>query len=117
TIIGPWATVGSAIATQTDYAVYSSDSVIAAAIGTSAETTWTNSTSAYNTTAAATFTGTRTMNAFRYSGGTATVALGAFNFETLGILNGGTGALTISGGGVVRQAGTNVANNLYVIPG
>ena len=59
---------------------------------------------------------TRTINSLRYTGAAATLALSTFNLETYGLLNGGTGVLTISGGGAIRQQGTAAAN-LYVTTG
>jgi len=91
-IIGPWATAGTSAAVQTDYAVYDgSGYVIPANITASDETTWTTAANAYTlgTTGTTTLTGSRTITALRYTGaGVGTVALGAFNLETYGLLNG-----------------------------
>lgn len=46
-IIGPWATTGTAVATQTDYAVYNAGTVTAANTAADAETNWSDSTKAY----------------------------------------------------------------------
>ncbi len=117
-IIGPWATVGTAAATQTDYAVYKSDQVAGAGIGATTNGSWTDGTVAGNYTlnVADTLGGTRTINTLRYTGGALALALGSNNLETFGILNGGSGVFTISGAGVVRQNGTAAAN-LVVTPG
>lgn len=117
-IIGPWATVGSSGTAQTDYAVYDANgNVLAANIAASAETVWASGATANNTlSGASTFTATRNMNSLRYTGGAATLGLGTFNLETNGILNAGSGLLTISGGGVIQQQGTS-ATNFYVNAG
>ncbi|MFA6288911.1 MAG: autotransporter-associated beta strand repeat-containing protein [Opitutaceae bacterium] len=116
-IIGPWATVGTATNAQTDYAVYNgTENVVAAGIAASAETSWTASTDSYTLSGGTTLTGTRTITALRATGAAQTLALGGNTLETNGILNGGTGTLTISGAGVVRQQGTD-AGNLYVNAG
>ncbi|MFA6289193.1 MAG: autotransporter-associated beta strand repeat-containing protein [Opitutaceae bacterium] len=116
-IIGPWATVGISAASQTDYAVYDGTShVVAANIAASAETTWTAATDSYTLSGGTTLTGARTITALRATDGAQTLALGGFNLETNGILNGGSGTLTISGTGVIRQKGTS-AGNLYVNAG
>ena len=113
-IIAPWATVGTTAALQTDYAVYDgSTNILPANIATSAESTWNSATGNYTlaTSGTTTLTGARSMNSWRYNNGTAgTLALGANNFVTNGILNGGTGTLTITGSGVVKQQGTTAAN-------
>ncbi|MEI6605367.1 MAG: autotransporter-associated beta strand repeat-containing protein [Verrucomicrobiota bacterium] len=113
-IIAPWATVGTTAALQTDYAIYDgSTNIVPANIATSAETAWTSATGNYTlaTSGTTTLTGSRSMNSWRYNNGTAgAIALAAFNFDTLGILNGNTGGLTISGTGSVRQQGTAAAN-------
>ena len=117
-IVGPWATLGTATNVQTDYAVYDgSSNIVAAAIGATAETTWTTAANAYSLSGATTLSTTRTLTALRYTGAAATLALAGNSLETFGILNGGTGLLTISStGGGVRQQGTNPAN-LYVTTG
>ena len=116
-IIAPWATVGTTAALQTDYAVYDgSTNLVPAAIATSAETAWTGSGNYTSTATANTLTASRTMNSWRYNAAAGALTLGAFNFDTNGILNGNTGLLTISGTGVVRQLGT-AAGNLYITTG
>ena len=118
-IIGPWATVGTAANSQTDYAVYdASGNIVPANITATTEGSWTGgATGNYNTTATTnTLSGSRTMNSFRYNAAAGAVTLGAYNFDTNGILNGGSGLLTISGTGAVRQQGTAPAN-LYITTG
>ena len=116
-IIGPWATVGTSAASQTDYAIYDATShVVAANIGSSAETTWTTAANAYTLSGGTTLTGARTITALRATGAAQTLALGGFNLEANGILNGGSGTLTISGTGNLRQQGT-AAGNLYIDAG
>ena len=71
-IVGPWATVGTTAALQTDYAVYNSDYVVPAAIAGSAETTWAVATDPYTmdfSSAATTLTATRNIGALRIIGG------------------------------------------------
>lgn len=117
-IIGPWATVGISSTSQTDYAVYDANgNVLAANIAASAETLWASGATANNTLGGASaLTATRNMNSLRYTGGATTLALGTFNLETNGILNAGSGLLTISGGGLIQQQGTAAAN-FYVNAG
>jgi fibronectin-binding autotransporter adhesin len=120
-IIGAWATTGTAPASQIDYAVYSSDYVTPfGATANNDETTWA-STNNINFNAATTLTATRTVNTLRYSGAAATLALGSNVLETTGLLNGGTGLLTLSGtGGLTTPTGggslhvTTGSNNITV---
>jgi autotransporter-associated beta strand protein len=115
-IIGPWATVGAAENAQTDYAVYNgTTNVLAANIAASAETAWTTATDSYTLTGATTLGANRTIDALRYTGVGATLALGGFTLATNGLLNGGSSAWTISGGILTR--GTAGAGNLYLISG
>ena len=81
-IIGPWATVGSAAATQNDYAKYTSDAtdgyIVPAAIAASGESTWGTLANAYTLTAAAktatVLTGTRNITALKNTTATNTIA-------------------------------------------
>ena len=119
-IIGPWATVGTAANAQTDYAVYNgSAQVVPANIAANEnETTWPTSWSATGNIVESTVTSlsaSRTLNTLRYTGGAATLALGANNLETYGILNGGSGTLTISGTGALRTP--TGGGNLYLTAG
>jgi autotransporter-associated beta strand protein len=117
TIIGPWATVGTAGTVQTDYATYGySGGTMNAATGantggaaTAAGITGANVTavtafptaSAYSTTAnmtlsaVANLTANTNLNTLRYSGAAGTVA-GAFTLGTFGVLQAGSGTLTIN---------------------
>jgi len=114
-IIGPWATTGTAANAQTDYAVYSGNYVTAANLAANnVETTWA-STDNINFNAATTLTGTRTVNTLRYSGAADTLALGSNNLETTGLLNGGSGVLTITGTGALTTP--SGGGNLYVTTG
>ncbi len=109
TIIGPWATYGTAAGAQTDYATYNLTAgasntlgVQAAAIAGSAETTWTAANNAYTLTAATALTGTRNITALKYLGAAGTLTLGTgFNLGTTGILNASTssGTFTIAATG------------------
>lgn len=104
-IIGPWATTGSGTALQ--YAVGSADGTtptnISSLTGTTATAgTLANVTSAsgnFEYSAAATTSADLTANTLRYSGASTATAIGASNTLTLnGLMNAGTGALTVSGG-------------------
>ncbi|MBA4019779.1 MAG: hypothetical protein C0483_21650 [Pirellula sp.] len=121
-IIGPWATFGTIAAPQTDYASYNrtngtanSLGVQAAAIAASAEGTWTTSTSANTMSADQTLTAARTMVALRRTGGTLALS-NNFNLQTFGVLNGATGAWTISGTGAVTTP-TTAGGPLFVTAG
>ncbi|RFC45582.1 MAG: Autotransporter-associated beta strand repeat-containing protein, partial [Verrucomicrobia bacterium] len=119
-IIGPWATTGTAANAQTDYAVYNSSSqVVPANISASAETTWTTAANAYTLSGASTLTASRTINALRYSGSAQTLSLGTatFNLETFGVLNGGSGLLTISNGGTGALRTPSGGGNLFLTTG
>ena len=99
--MGAWATTGTGVggASQTDYAFITDVGgikyVTAANIGATAQDTWTSGANVTLSGASA-LTGTRTLNTLRYTGNQQALALGANNLETYGILNGGTGLLTIS---------------------
>lgn len=115
-IIGAWATTGTTAALQTDYAVYDGNFVRAANItANNDETTW-GSGNNINLGATATLTATRTLNSLRYSGAAANLVLGANNLKTTGLLNGGSGLLTItsSGGALTTPTG---GGNLYLTAG
>ena len=119
-VIGPWASAGTTAAAQTDYAVYdASGYVLPANITASAETTWTTPANAYNLSGATTLTGTRTITGLRYSGAAGALGLGAstYDLETYGLLNGGSGLLTVSttgSGGLTTPSG---GGNLYLTTG
>jgi len=128
-IIGPWATFGASAASQTDYASFNrtggtanTRGIQGAGIAASAQTTWTTAANSYTMSAAQTLSATRTINAIRNSGAALTLGLGTsnFNLATYGILNGGTGTLTISNGtggtgGVTTPTGGD--NTLFLIGG
>jgi autotransporter-associated beta strand protein len=114
-VIGPWATVGTAANAQTDYAVYNGSSqVVPAAIAASGEGTWTTAANAYTVTNGATLTATRTITALRAIGVAQTVALGANSLQTYGVLNAGSGALTITNGTLTTPSG---GGNLFLTSG
>jgi len=119
-LVVPWATVGTTAALQTDYAAYNgSAQVVPAAIAATTEGSWTGGATAdYTSTSTAnTLLGDRTMNSWRYNAAAGALTLGTYNFDANGILNGGSGPLTISAaGGAVRQQGTS-ATNLYITTG
>lgn len=89
-----------------------------AGIAASAETTWTAGANAYTMGAGTALTAPRTIAALRNSSGNNdTLALGAFNLETFGLLKGGGNTLTVSStSGVLRQPGTAPAS-LYLTIG
>jgi autotransporter-associated beta strand protein len=117
-IIAPWATTGTAAGAQTNYAVYSGNYVVPASLTAVAnDSTWSTSystTSNYNLNGATTLTAARNINALLYSGGANTLALSTFNLNTYGILNGGSGLLTISGGTLSTPTG---GGDLYLTAG
>jgi fibronectin-binding autotransporter adhesin len=121
-IIGPWATVGTTAASQTDYAVYNSDGangrVVGAGIAGSTQDLWTNAANAYTMSSNQTLTGTRTITALRNAtgaGGTLTLATGA-NLETYGLLS-GTATLAVNAGtGGVLTTPTG-GGNLFITTG
>ncbi|WP_415663385.1 beta strand repeat-containing protein [Rariglobus hedericola] len=116
-IIGPWASIGLSATNQTNYAAYdAAGNIVSAGITGSAETTWTTPANTYGVTGGTTLTANRSVNALLATGGAQTLALNGFNLDTNGIMNGGTGLLTISGTGSIRQQGT-AAGNLYINAG
>jgi autotransporter-associated beta strand protein len=125
-IIGPWATVGTTAALQTDYAIYTSNYVTGCGTAaTTSDSTWSTTyaaTSNYNFangTTGTTLTATRNINTLLHTGGaeTLTVATGA-NLGTYGILNGVANTLTIEAtdSGAVTLPTTS-ADKLYVTTG
>ncbi len=126
-IIGPWATWGTTAAAQTDYASYNITGGVTNAFGiqnANIAATAENSGSwvgGANVTlsGATTLTATRTVNSLRYSGSAQSLALGAsnFNLETYGILNGGSGLLTISSAGTGGLTTPTGGGNLYLTSG
>ena len=99
-IIGPWFTTGTAVGTQTDYAVYNASSqVVPAGTLTTLPTTGATSTSAYQMAANVTLTGSQNIVALKNTTAATTLALAGFNLGTTGILNTFAGTLTISGTG------------------
>jgi fibronectin-binding autotransporter adhesin len=122
-IIGPWAFYGTTPASPTDYAIYDSSSRVQLA-GTTltapGESGWSSSTTAYRATSTAeVLTATRTAAALRYTPGAGSISLGAsnFNLETYGILNGGSGTLTVSTTGTGGLTTPSGGGNLYLTPG
>ena len=105
TILGPWATTGST--TTLRYAVGSPDGTtstgIEARTGTTATaadlSNVTDATGNFEYSAATTTVGDLSANTLRYWGAATTTAIGATNTLTLnGLMNAGTGTLTLSGG-------------------
>ena len=117
-IIGPWATTGTGAAAQTDYAVYDGSGHVMPAnvTATSNDGNWTNSAYAYTLNAGTTLSKADTITALRYTGSAGTLALGTNNLLTYGLLNGGTGALTVTGAGGVLTT-PNGGGNLFVTTG
>ncbi len=117
-IIGSWATVGVSAASQADYAVYNADFVVPANIATTTEDLWTSSSNAYTMTGGSTLTGTRTITALRATGGAQSLALGTgFNLETSGLLNGGSGTLTVSATGTGALTTASGGGQLHLTAG
>ena len=117
-VIGAWATAGTSPDLQTDYAIYDASAwVIPAAIAASAESTWTTAANAYTFDSAPTLSATRTITALRNSGGALTLALGNYYLETYGLLNGGTGLLTVSTAGTGALRTPTGGGYLYITTG
>ena len=117
-IIAPWATVGTSPTAQTDYAVYdASTNIVPANIAASDPPTWLTPTNAYtlDDSASLTIDSQTTIAAMRYSGTGNTLTLNA-PLQTSGILNAGSGTLTIAGTSPLQQPGTSAAN-LYLTAG
>ncbi len=103
-IIGPWATIGTAAGTQTDFAVYSGGNVVPANITSTTNASWTNSAHAYalNTGSLETINTTRTIQALRFYGASSTLTFGTGNLETYGLFFSGANTKTVnSTGGVL----------------
>ncbi|WP_396274878.1 beta strand repeat-containing protein, partial [Hyphomonas sp.] len=125
--IGAWATAGVGT-TAVDYAAYGSTFGVtplnATSTGTS-DTTWNTSYSNDATgninfgsgTTTTTLTASRVLNTLRYSGGAATLALAGNSLTTQGVLQGGSGLLTITSTGGTITSGGNPDYNLYVTLG
>ena len=124
-ILGPWATVGTGSSTR--YATLSTGSIIGFAGGTASGFNWTsanNNTFNYDVSAAlgATAIGVaRQANTVRYTGVAGTQNYGSNNTTTVtlnGLLNAGTGTLTVSELGGTAQGqvaiGTNNSNELVL---
>ncbi len=127
-IIGPWATWGTTAAAQTDYATYNRTAggavnafgIQNANIAATAENSgsWIGGANV-TLSGATTLTATRTVNSLRYTGGANALALGAsnFNLETYGLLNGGSGLLTISTTGTGALTTPTGGGNLFLTAG
>lgn len=118
-IIGPWATVGTAASAQTDYAVYNGSAQIVAAgasLTVTGEVGWASSSTACQFATGQTLAADRTAAALRYTAGANSVDLAGFTLKTGGILNGGSGLLTISGAGTLTATGTT-GGNLFLTTG
>jgi autotransporter-associated beta strand protein len=122
TILGPWATTGST--TTLRYAVGSPDGTtstgIEARTGTTATaadlSNVTDATGNFEYSAAATTASNLTANTLRYSGAATTTAIGATNTLTLnGLMNAGTGTLTLSGGPTTGGIIIGSTNELDII--
>ena len=108
-ILGAWATLGTG--STTAYATVNGSNQIVAYTGATAATTGlanvTSATGNYTYSAAATLAGARTANTLQYTGAAATTALGANTLTLNGLLNTGSGLLTITrtgAGGIVIGA-------------
>ena len=113
-IIGPWATIGTG--TSTRYAVGSADGTTSTTITGLTGTTATagtlgnlTSTGNFDYSAAATTTASLSANTLRYTGAATTTTIGTgFTLTTGGLLNAGTGLLTV--------AGTNTTSSILTTP-
>ena len=122
-IIGAWATAGAGT-TATDYAVYGANGITGlGAAAVTSDATWntalannsTGNINLNNGTTTTTLSSNKALNTLLYTGGSATLALGTFNLNTSGILQGGTGLLTITSGGGGLSTPTGAADNLLYI--
>lgn len=121
-IIGTWATFGTGATTR--YAAFTG-STITALTGTAAANAAaladTTGTANYDLAATSgTLPASVSANTIRYTGGTATLAPGATLFSVNGIMNAGTGALTIDAAnpltiGADRELVLNSANNSITV--
>ncbi|MFN6336509.1 MAG: beta strand repeat-containing protein, partial [Sphingobacteriales bacterium] len=123
-IIGPWATWGTTAAAQTDYATYNRTAggavnafgIQNANIAATAENSgsWIGGANV-TLSGGTTLTATRTVNSLRYTGGALSLTLGANNLETYGLLNGGSGLLTVNGTGALTTP--TGGGSLYITSG
>ncbi len=100
-IIGPWATTGTSVAAQSDYAVYDAAGfVVPANLGSTSQSGWTTAANSYalNTGTLETLTGHRTITALRFYGSASDLALSTFRLETNGLLFSGVNNKTVSAG-------------------
>jgi hypothetical protein len=119
TIIGPWATVGTAAGTQTDYASLTAGYVTPANIAASAPGTWSSAEVAYSLGSGSTaMAASATAMGVRYVGtASGTLNIQANQLQTYGLLTGSGGTLTVAttaGGFLTTPAG---GGNLFVTPG
>jgi fibronectin-binding autotransporter adhesin len=123
-IVAPWLTTLYGNAGAADYMIYANGGSgstyyaipAAATLTAPGEGGWSSTTAAYQFGAGTTLSATRSAAALRYTGAAASLGLGAstFNLETYGILNGGSGLLTVStsgSGGLTTPSG---GGNLYL---
>jgi len=97
-LLGPWATTSSG--TTLNYVTSASGAISAYAAATADAgnlASVTSATANYSYSAAATPTGNQTGNTLRYTGGATTTALGTNSLTLNGLMNAGSGKLTISG--------------------
>ena len=114
-IIGPWATFGN----LSDYATVSATTVaglpgtqiVALNAPAGADPSGWNSTVNYNLNGSITVSADSSLNTLRYTSGNSTLDLGGNNFTTNGILNGGSGPLTIT-----NLTGNSVGNVMIAGP-
>ncbi|WP_166442989.1 beta strand repeat-containing protein [Phragmitibacter flavus] len=99
-IIGPWATFGTAASTSYATRNLTTNQIEAYTYTTanSALDTLTSSTTNYQTGASGAFGAATTFNTLRYTGAAATIS---GDYTANGILNGGTGILTLSGNATI----------------
>lgn len=110
-IIAPWMTFGAG----NDYATVSAGNIVALANVTfTTESSWTSATTNYTYNTAETLTGNRIAYTLLYSGAAATTDLVSNTLTTNGILNAGTGTLTISSTGGTGALTIGATNELVL---
>ena len=115
-ILGPWAYTGSG--TTLKYAT-SASGLISAYTAATADAgnlaSVTSATDNYKYSAAATLAGNKTGNTLQYTGGASTTALGAYSLTLNGLMNAGSGKLTITGTAGSSGLVTGANNELDIV--
>ena len=121
-IIGPWATIGTSASAQTNYAVFTAASQLDARATpvTADDTTWSTTwadTSNYALNSVPNLTASRAINTLCYLGAAGTLTNGNFDLQTYGLLNGGSGLLTVTNNGSGVLTTPTGGGNLYLTSG